>query len=554
MLSYPQFLLLIVAVFAGCAGSGSLYDFDGDGVPDEEDCASSDPLIYPGAEDLFGDDIDQDCDGVDGDAADQDQDGYPSGVDCDDNDSSIHPGAADEPGDGIDQNCDGLDGILGDDDDATSDDDDATGDDDSVGDDDDSAGDDDDSAGDDDDSTDDRCADGTVEGSELSFARSDIAFCASADQQMPASKTAAALLCGASGHLCSALEYRARNDACSDTPGYMSGWLSDGENCVARTRDSAGSACFADGTHDTDSGSCPQHYDGGWRSLEAHTLVGLQGASCSAGSLGCGAFCCSDAPTPGDGSSASEPALNCSELYLANSSLPSGNYWVDPDGPGGVAPVLVQCELGVGPEAWMTAANIIDTAFNDMPNTPSTLHLGSRFENGSLHTGPGTVAVSSQTPWSTVVGFDFVVAAAASGYGALKMCFFRQGVEMACRSSLGSAVDLLSLVARPAGSYLDAYDQSPLLYTFGRLVGVPGTGNTYAEVTWEAHCILRTTGGAYFGSDSQGLCEITSQGGTAPPGVWHGWGWGCVYHPWGADDAELANCDADQFVLYLGRN
>jgi len=233
-------------------------------------------------------------------------------------------------------------------------------------------------------------------------------------------------------------------------------------------------------------------------------------------------------------------------LYLADPSLQSGNYWIDPDGPGGVAPVLVQCEFGAGPEAWMTAVNITDTAFDDTPNTPATLYLGFRFEGGSIHTGPGTVAVSSTNSWSAAVGFDFVVAAAAAGYGALKMCFFRQGVEMDCRSSLGSPTNSLGLVSGPAASYLGAYDLSPLLYTFGRLVGVPGSGNSYAEVIPVTHCIPRAAGGFYFGIQSQGMCEY-------PGGAWHGFGYGCVYQPSLTAADELNDCDADQFVLYLGQ-
>jgi hypothetical protein len=95
-----------------------LYDFDGDGAQDSEDCSPADPTIHAGAADPFGDDVDQDCDGYDG--VDRDGDGYPANeelageevYDCNDNDSSIHPGAAEIPGDEVDQDCDGLDGFM----------------------------------------------------------------------------------------------------------------------------------------------------------------------------------------------------------------------------------------------------------------------------------------------------------------------------------------------------------------------------------------------------------------------------------------------------------
>jgi len=40
----------------GCASQGNvLYDFDGDGSLDENDCDSADPLVFPGAPDDWGD-------------------------------------------------------------------------------------------------------------------------------------------------------------------------------------------------------------------------------------------------------------------------------------------------------------------------------------------------------------------------------------------------------------------------------------------------------------------------------------------------------------------
>ena len=112
---FPALLLAVGCFPSAPAGD----DLDQDGSPDVEDCAPSDRLTFPGAEDDYGDGLDRDCDG--GDGVDRDGDGYPSNVvgilpyldllDCDDLDPQTHPGATDPGGDGIDQNCNGIDGI-----------------------------------------------------------------------------------------------------------------------------------------------------------------------------------------------------------------------------------------------------------------------------------------------------------------------------------------------------------------------------------------------------------------------------------------------------------
>ena len=101
-----------------------LPDADGDGWSEGEDCNDFDPTIYPGAPEECCDTVDRNCDGVAGVPADDiicncfpwpddlDGDGYflsgPGPIDCDDSDASIHPGAEEVCGNDVDENCDGI--------------------------------------------------------------------------------------------------------------------------------------------------------------------------------------------------------------------------------------------------------------------------------------------------------------------------------------------------------------------------------------------------------------------------------------------------------------
>lgn len=96
-----------------------VVDYDKDGYNSKRDCNDNDPAIYPGAREVCGDSIDQNCDGADEpcqvSCTDGDGDGYAAEggtcgpADCNDTLSSVFPGADETCGDGIDQNCDTTD-------------------------------------------------------------------------------------------------------------------------------------------------------------------------------------------------------------------------------------------------------------------------------------------------------------------------------------------------------------------------------------------------------------------------------------------------------------
>lgn len=94
--------------FGVCLGC---QDDDADGACADEDCDDGDPASYPGAEEICGDVIDQDCDnradeGCDMPCTDRDGDGACAGDDCNDRDPARFPGNREVCGDGIDQDCD----------------------------------------------------------------------------------------------------------------------------------------------------------------------------------------------------------------------------------------------------------------------------------------------------------------------------------------------------------------------------------------------------------------------------------------------------------------
>ena len=118
-----------VYIHFGCADADG-YGYCVAGIGFAEDCDDTDASVYPGAPEIVGDGIDQDCDDQEECYEDADDDGYHTGStvvsldedcddagegdsstasgDCDDADADINPGATEVVGDEVDQNCDGV--------------------------------------------------------------------------------------------------------------------------------------------------------------------------------------------------------------------------------------------------------------------------------------------------------------------------------------------------------------------------------------------------------------------------------------------------------------
>ncbi len=129
LLLFACFSVLVPThTLAQCVDADSDGFFNTAGCGTLVDCADGDPSVHPGATEIAGNSIDEDCDGGDSCYRDLDLDGYGTEVlvasadfdctdsgesllssDCHDSNPLVHPGAFDIPGNTIDEDCDGMD-------------------------------------------------------------------------------------------------------------------------------------------------------------------------------------------------------------------------------------------------------------------------------------------------------------------------------------------------------------------------------------------------------------------------------------------------------------
>jgi hypothetical protein len=311
---------------------------------------------------------------------------------------------------------------------------------------------------------------------------------------------------------------------------------------------------FCDGTSMVDVGTCSP---GGGCSSAEYVACGtpvLDACGNPCGSL-IGTACAGGSACLG-GSCVPQPPRSCLEIVTANGSAPSTDYTIDPDGPGGHAPVQVYCDM---PAGYTLVLNVYDTTGDDAPNTADWVAAGWEQGTSGGFVSPVTRVSKAYGPGaSSAMPPSLVRALWRDGQSQLKFCLVgvNDTTEL-CKATDGGSLTLAAapvssaaFTNRTLASFMRGSMGCPsnsacdAAYTYGRLAGLPASRNDYVESGFVvgSFCILRTVGLTNeFGTDATGICEYSSAAEWV--GVWHNWGSGMSYRPWRTNDNELGNAN-----------
>ncbi len=259
---------------------------------------------------------------------------------------------------------------------------------------------------------------------------------------------------------------------------------------------------------------------------------------------------CDDGNTKnGDGCDSNcqyEAKKSCTLILQAFPNAANMNYPIDPDGAGPLPAVSLFCDMSGG--GWTMVANIYDSIGNDVPDLPQDVTAGWQ-QTGSGVWGPvASVSRDSSGMGSSAVGLDFVVAMSAWATKNIRLCLVaKNGLDGACVTSPTS----LKLAGSTDGdALLDGYSANKLAWTFGRLVGLPGTTDKYDPSLYKSgkSCVeAEPTKANEFGvwcenspkTVKPGFCESNDVGPVAVGSVWCSHCDGLCFRPQLSDDSEL---------------
>ncbi|MBM4343710.1 MAG: hypothetical protein FJ100_10075 [Deltaproteobacteria bacterium] len=350
--------------------------------------------------------------------------------------------------------------------------------------------------------------------------------------------------------------------ACTNKPVAAGATCDDGKTCsVGDACDGKGS-CVASAAKPCDDGNpctidscaepagCVYNYPA-FPTKCGDGLACLEGAckpagTCGDGVVNAGGEQCDDKnQQAGDGCSAQctlEAATSCASLLDKFPALKDGDYLIDVDAGGPQPPVTLYCAMSKG--GWTLVANLYDSAGDDFPNLAGDVTEGWQ-QTGSGQWGPVVqIAKVATDTGSAALGLQAVLALSVSGMKKLKICLVTQsGQEGECRSSPDSLT--LGGTAEPS-SPLAVWQGKPLVWTYGRLIGLPASGPSFApaDLVAGAGCVDAAAGKVNeFGQActnllKSGLCE--AGGTTGMSGAWCGHCDGICLRPGATVDDEMA--------------